>query len=288
MELKEFKKTVDDYTFHGYEFGDASFPTLVCFHGLTGDSKSFLGLIKYLINDFHLILLDNPGHGESPLLDVEQDYMFSSLARRIYRVIQKITNDSIYLLGHSWGADLALHFTKIYPNMIRGVILIDGGYVFPEQVDGMTEVKALVGWQEYIDSSKYSSWDEVVKEYQNYTTRQWDSQLDLTITSNFEKVNDYYVLKADRFSILSTIKAFYKEPCSTTYDSLECPVVLFHATIPSADASRNKGIEKVKKGIKNIKVIGIDNTMHNIHWDCPEIVANEILLWKSESNQLQQ
>ena len=283
--MKGFKKTVDDYTFHGYEIGDSSLPTLVCLHGLTADSKSFFGLIEYLINDFHLILLDNPGHGESQSLNVEQDYMFSSIAKRIYQVIQMITNEPFYMLGHSWGADLAMNLTKIFPNKIRGTILVDGGYVFPEQVDGMTEAKALVGWQEYIDSSIYNSWEEVVKEYQKYTTKQWDAQLDSIISSNFKKDNDNYVLKADRFSILSTIKSFYKEPCSTTYDSLECPVLLFHATIPETDSSRNKGIQKIKKDIKNIKVIGIDNTKHNVHWDCPETVANEILLWKWENNK---
>lgn len=283
--LKSFKRTVDDYTFHGYEFGDANLPSLVCFHGLTADSKSFFGLIEYLIDDFHIILLDNPGHGESQPLNVEQDYMFSFLAKRVDRVIHKITNEPFYILGHSWGADLALNYTKVFPNKVRGIILVDGGYVFPEQAEGMTEVKALVGWREYIDSSKYSSWDEVIKEYENYTTKQWDTQLDSMVASNFIKVNDTYVLKADEFSILATIKAFYKEPCSTTYGSIECPVLLFHATIPATDLSRSKGIQKIKKDINDIKVIGIDNTKHNIHWDCPDTVADEILLWKQENNK---
>lgn len=42
--MKEFKEIVDSYTFHGYEVGDSSLPTLVCLHGMTGDSKSFLAL----------------------------------------------------------------------------------------------------------------------------------------------------------------------------------------------------------------------------------------------------
>ncbi|MFJ7730894.1 alpha/beta fold hydrolase [Lysinibacillus sp. NPDC097231] len=284
--MKEFKITVDNYTFHGYELGDDSRPLLVCLHGMTGDSKSFSGLNKYLVNDFHLILLDNPGHGETDSLKLEKDYTFSSLVKRINQVIQKISNKPFYMLGHSWGADLALNFTKIYPNKIIGLILIDGGYVFPEHVDGMSEEKALMGWKQYIESSKYSSWDEVVKTYQNYTTKQWNTNLNSIITSNFTKVKDNYILKADKFSILATIKAFYKEPCSTTYDSIGCPVLLFHATIPTTDSSRSKGIQKIKKSINDIKVIGIENTKHNIHWDCPNTVAKEILLWKQENNHL--
>lgn len=284
--MKEFKITVDNYTFHGYELGDDSRPLLVCVHGMTGDSKSFSGLNEYLVNDFHLILLDNPGHGETDPLKLETDYIFSSLVKRINQVIQKITNKPFYMLGHSWGADLALNFTKIFPNKIIGLILIDGGYVFPEHVEAMSEDKALIGWKQYIESSKYSSWGEVVKRYQNYTTKQWDKNLNSIITSNFKKEKDNYILKADKFSILATIKAYYKEPCSTTYDCIECPVLLFHATIPTTDSSRSRGIQKIKKSINDIKVIGIENTKHNIHWDCPNTVAKEILLWKQENNHL--
>lgn len=188
------------------------------------------------------------------------------------------------MLGHSWGADLALHFAKIYPNEIIGIILIDGGYVFPEHVDGMTKEKALIGWKEYIDSSIYDSWDEVVKEYQDYTTKEWDTSLGSIIISNFIKVKDNYILKADLFSILATIKAFYKEPCSTTYASIVCPVLLLHATIPTTDSSRERGIQQIEKSIKNIKVKGIRNSKHNIHWDVPNDVANEIVLWKRDNN----
>jgi pimeloyl-ACP methyl ester carboxylesterase len=277
--LKEFKKTIDNHTFCGYECGDSSLPSLVCLHGMTGDSKTFLGLIEYLKEEFHLILLDSPGHGETEPLKDEDDYRFSSLVKLMNKVVQQLTDTPFYILGHSWGADLALHFAKVFPEKVKGVILIDGGYVFPEHINGVTEEKALTAWKEYIESSNYHSWDEIVKVYQAYTTRKWDKSLDAIISSNFKKVKDKYVLKADTFSLLSTIKAFYKEPCSTTYDRIKCPVLLFHATIPELDESRNMGIQKIKDSIRNIKIIGIENTKHNIHWDCPDIVANEILLW---------
>lgn len=144
----------------------------------------------------------------------------------------------------------------------------------------MTEEKALTGWADYIDSSRYSSWEDVVTAYQEYTTKLWDQTLDSIIVSNFKKVNDQYILKADKFSLLATIKAFYQDPFSTTYNEIKCPVLLFHATVPESDPSRNKGVDKIKKDIGSIKIIGIKNTKHNLHWDCPDKVANEILVWK--------
>lgn len=278
--MRMFKEIIDTYTFHGYEAGDNSLPTLVCLHGMTGDSKSFLGLAEQLMDDFHLILLDGPGHGETHPLKTEEDYIFSSVVKRMDRVIQKkIVNKPFHILGHSWGADLALHFAKAFPDKVLGVVLLDGGYVFPEHVVGMTKEKALGGWSEYSEGSTYSSWDEIVQIYQGYTTKQWDGRMDSIIASNFKEGSTGYVLKADRYSLLSIIKAFYQEPASTTYQSVKCPVLLFHATVPESDPSRDSGIKSIQSSIKNLQVMGLENTKHNIHWDCPERVAEEILLW---------
>ncbi|MFD2923164.1 alpha/beta fold hydrolase [Halobacillus naozhouensis] len=278
--MKEFNVMVDNHSFKAYEFGDNRLPSLVCLHGMTGDSNSFLELREYLFEDFHIIILDLPGHGETNPLKLERDYRFTSLAKRIYRVIHTLVNSTFYILGHSWGADLALHTAKEFPDKIEGLVLIDGGYVFPEMAEGLTKGKALSGWSEYIESSKYSSWDEIVNTYQEYTTKPWNKKLDSIISSNFIKSNDHYILRADRYSLLATIQAFYSEPCSTTYKNIECPVLLFYSTLPNYDNSRQKGIEKIKNALKKVKVIGIENTKHNVRWDSPERVATEILNWK--------
>ena len=260
---------------------DKSLPVLVCLHGMTGDSRSFWELKNHLMEDFDLILLDLPGHGDTDPLPSEEDYHFTSLSKRIFELIQTRTHENFYIMGHSWGADLALHIAKEFPDRIEGLVLIDGGYVFPEMVEGLTKEKALSDWANYIDSCQYNSWGEIVNVYEAYTTRPWDKTLDSIISTNFKKVDDHYVLKADRQSLLAIIKAFYLEPCSTTYQYIECPVLLFHSTVPANDLPRQKGIEKIRNDLKKVTVTGIENTRHNIHWDCPERVAAEIRGWKN-------
>ncbi|MCA0147316.1 alpha/beta hydrolase [Rossellomorea vietnamensis] len=281
--MNEVKISIDHHTFTIYEIGDKHLPTLVCLHGMTGDSKSFIELTGYLLNDFHLILLDLPGHGETEPLGSEEDYLFSSLANRIMGVIMRMTSGPVYVLGHSWGADLSLHIAKQYPHQIKGLILIDGGYVFPEMIEGYKKEKALSDWAEYIDSSRYQSWTDVVNIYQEYTTRPWDPQVDGLISSNFVIVDGQYQLRADRDSLLATIKAFYHEPCSTTYQGIECSVLFFHATIPVSDTAREKAIEKLLRSVRRLKIVEIENTKHNVHWDCPERVAGEISEWMNNS-----
>ncbi|MCR8851048.1 alpha/beta hydrolase [Rossellomorea sp. SC111] len=277
--MKEVTITFDHHTFTTYEIGDENLPTLVCLHGMTGDSKSFIELAGYLRNDFHIILLDLPGHGETESLRTEDDYLFSSLAKRIMNVITRMTTEPVYVLGHSWGADLSLHMAKQYPGQIKGLILIDGGYVFPEMVVGYSKGKALSDWVEYIDSSRYQSWTDVVDVYQEYTTKPWNLQLDGIISTNFVVVDDHYQLRADRDSLLATIKAFYHEPCSTTYQEIKCPVLFFHATVPISDPSRQKAIDRLQRSVMRTNIVGIENTKHNVHWDCPDRVGKVIRDW---------
>ncbi len=276
-------KEVGHVTYH--EFGNQSLPPLICLHGMTGDSKSFLELSSILKSHFHIMMLDLPGHGETQPLRSEQQYTFTRLAERIQSVIRSLTDRPFYIMGHSWGADLALHIAKLVPKEVQGVILIDGGYTFPEFVEGMTKEKALIGWKGYIDGSTYSSWEEVIKTYQSYTTRAWDEKLDGIVRSNFKKSEEGYVLKADPFSLLAIIKAFYEYPCSTTHQYVRCPVLLFHATLPLKDSSRMRGLKAIREDIETIETIGIKNTKHNIHWDHPEEVAKEIVLWKKKRSR---
>ncbi len=276
--MREFKRTIEGHTFQGYESGNPKQPKILCLHGLTSDSFSFVKLTKLLNVKFHLILLDLPGHGDTAPFNTEKDYQFSTLVHKLNRVVETVTTEPFYIIGHSWGGDLALHFAKETPDKVRGVTLIDGGYMFPENVD-LSEEQALKAWKAYIESAKYKDWNEVVNTYQEYTTGTLDASFNHLIKSNFREVNGEYHLKADVFSIISTIKAFYSEPCSTTYQHIQCPVLLFHATLPEVDASRSAAINSISKSIIDLSVIGIENTKHNVHWDRPEDVAQEIIIW---------
>ncbi|MFD1737320.1 alpha/beta fold hydrolase [Bacillus salitolerans] len=278
--MREFIKEISDHRFHGYEYGTNLRPTVVLLHGMTSDTNSFHGLIEFLKDDFHILTLDLPGHGETPPLLTEKDYHFSSLAEKIYSVVQEFTRLPFFLLGHSWGADLSLHLAALYPDKIKGMILLDGGYVFPEHTD-LSLKQALIGWDEYYHSTVFESWDLVKKSYQEYTTKIWDERLDQTVSSNFIKADGKYQLRANKESLLSTIKAFYFQPCSSTFHLIHCPVLLIHATLPKKDPSRERGIEAIRKGIGHIRVVGIPNTKHNPHWDVPELIASEVMKWKS-------
>ncbi|GEK34541.1 alpha/beta hydrolase [Kurthia sibirica] len=277
--MKQFQTIVDGYLFNGYMVGNDKKPVLVCCHGLTNDAYSFIPLVAYLKDDFHLLLIDGPGHGQSAAFEQEEEYDFSILVKRIKQVVEQITPEPFYIMGHSWGADLALHMAKQYPEKTRGLLLVDGGYVFPTFFTA-TEEETLTSWKSFVEGSVYSSWQAIRKDFQGYTTRKWDVELDEAIRSTLIQKNGQYVLKSDVTSVLAIMKAFYKVPCTTTYASIKCPVILFHGTVPAGNQAIAAGLKNISNELSDLKIIGLANTQHYPHWDYPQLVAQEIRIWE--------
>ena len=64
-------KSKQNNTFSYMERGTPSSkePTLVIIHGFTSSKESFFGVFNNLPRKYHVIALDLPGHGETPLKD---------------------------------------------------------------------------------------------------------------------------------------------------------------------------------------------------------------------------
>ncbi|XRG80296.1 alpha/beta hydrolase [Rossellomorea sp. GAMAL-10_SWC] len=264
-----------------YEYGNKENPTIVCFHGLAGNAiYSFEELTKILVNKFHLIVFDHPGHGKTTAFDNEEDYLFSNLSNWYNKVFEQVITKPFFLMGHSWGADIVLHFTMTHPKNVLGIILLDGGFTFPENQTDMTFENAYSGWSEYMDKSIYKNWEEVIEEYKNYTKR-WSRDIEQYVASLFKKNNqNQFELVTSKFTVLSIIKAFFKEPFSKTYPFIKVPVILIHATLPTnLDLAREVGISQLNRNIKDLNVIGINDANHMIQWDEPDKVSNIIINW---------
>jgi len=262
-----------------YFEGNSEKPTIVCLHGLAGNAMySFSELSKLLCDHFQLLLIDQPGHGKSTSFDKEEDYRFSSLASWYDRVFASLLNKPFYLLGHSWGADVGLHYAKYYPEKVKGVILLDGGFTFPEFQEDMTFEVAYNGWKSYMDQAKYDTWNDVIREYRTFTKR-WNDTIEQSVSYIFMK-KEKYELIASKFTVLSIIKAFFEEPFTTTYSFIKSPLLLLHATeTVELEEARTKGISQLKNDIKDASVISLDRTGHMIQWDKPEEVSLEIIKW---------
>lgn len=278
--MQSYKRIIDGSTVNYYECGDKNNRTIVCFHGLAGNGYySFAEIAVILENDFHLIIFDSPGHGKTHSFDNENDYMFSSLASWYQRMIKQVVHGPFYVMGHSWGADLALHYTKHYPDTVLGIIMLDGGFTFPQNQKEMTFDHAFNGWNDYMDQTVFSDWASIVQEYKAYTNR-WNLNKEHYVSSIFKKMDNRFELVVSKFTVLSIIKAFFKEPFSDTYPFINVPLLLIHPSKPeNLDEARAIGILELKDKLDDVTVIATENAGHMVQWDEPNKTAAEIKKW---------
>jgi pimeloyl-ACP methyl ester carboxylesterase len=102
--------------------GDPSKPTLVLLHGYTDSWRSFEQVLPLLQAHFHLIALDQRGHGDTgdDFLSFElEDFVIDAIS-----FVAQLTDLPVNLLGHSLGSLVAQRVAAAQPELVNRLILI--------------------------------------------------------------------------------------------------------------------------------------------------------------------
>ena len=144
------------------EEGKANCELIWFLHGLGDTHHTWDELFIDLKNDFRLFAVDLPGHGSS-LEYLNKTIYMDDAASWFKEVIVKATKDlPFFLVGHSLGAEIALQFATTFHDLVKGVILLDGGYIQNEDIaaDLATDLKQV---QEFYKSYQFSSWESYLE-----------------------------------------------------------------------------------------------------------------------------
>jgi pimeloyl-ACP methyl ester carboxylesterase len=127
-------------------------PTIVFVHDLGGNRSVWMPTVRKLLGKHRVVLVDLPGHGESPAPD---PFTFEAAAEALDLVLAKQNPDSTVLVGQGLGGSLALLDLKAHPGRVRGLVVIETPLKSPLKVDDQ-EIK---GFLSLLDSN----YDQVLK-----------------------------------------------------------------------------------------------------------------------------
>jgi pimeloyl-ACP methyl ester carboxylesterase len=99
-------------------------PTIVLVHDLGGSRTVWMPTVRKLIGKYHVVIVDLPGHGESPLPD---PFTLEAAAEALDLVLARQNPDSTVLVGKGVGGMLSLLDLKAHPGRARGLVLIETG-----------------------------------------------------------------------------------------------------------------------------------------------------------------
>jgi abhydrolase domain-containing protein 6 len=121
---KEIK--IDDHNIAYLEGGKG--PTILLLHGYTADKDNWTRFAVYLTKDYHVVIPDIPGYGESSKL-INANYDLSSQMSRLHKFAQAINLKKFHLAGNSMGGFFSGIYAVRYPDEIISLGLFDAGGV---------------------------------------------------------------------------------------------------------------------------------------------------------------
>jgi pimeloyl-ACP methyl ester carboxylesterase len=119
----------DGIRLHYTEHGDPTRPPVVLVHGNGAMAREMelSGLVERLTPGFRVIVFDRPGYGHSERPN-GRDYDPQAQAQLLLRALDALGISHPTVLGHSWGAMVAMAMARARPERIRAVVLVSGYY----------------------------------------------------------------------------------------------------------------------------------------------------------------
>jgi abhydrolase domain-containing protein 6 len=104
-------------------------PTLLLIHGFAASKENWLDLSRHLKDDFHLVLVDMPGHGETSF-DPAQEYDLDDQVQRLHAFTQAIGISQFHMIGNSMGGGISALYGGTFPGQVASIILLNPAGIF--------------------------------------------------------------------------------------------------------------------------------------------------------------
>jgi 2-hydroxy-6-oxonona-2,4-dienedioate hydrolase/2-succinyl-6-hydroxy-2,4-cyclohexadiene-1-carboxylate synthase len=116
------KASVNGIKLHYQQFGQG--PDIVMLHGITGNLAIWhLNIVPALMEEARVTTYDLRGHGYSDM--PPSGYTTADLATDLCHLLDTLGIERAHIVGHSFGADVALHFAILHPERVDRLVLAE-------------------------------------------------------------------------------------------------------------------------------------------------------------------
>ncbi len=278
----------DEYTRYGglrmhvRNWGGEGRPVILL-HGLASTCRIWDFVALILARDFAVIAVDQRGHGDSG--KPETGYDFASVGSDLAAMLEGRGIERPVLVGHSWGADVALELAVANPELLQGIVFVDGGTIdasarydslddalvqmAPPDFRGVTPAQFL----ERVRSG--GQWATLIGEH--------GQPAEEIILANFETLDDGTLRsKLSRDNHLRIIEALWDHHPRDLYPSVSCPVLMMPARQrENPDAyertlARSESITAAERLLPRSKTVWLEDSIHDVPVQRPGLVAETI------------
>ncbi|WP_024799736.1 alpha/beta fold hydrolase [Nocardia sp. BMG51109] len=148
---------------HVHRYGPATGPLVLALHGLTGHGRRWEALATGELPDVRIVAPDLRGHGRSTALP---PWTFEAV---VDDVVPLLDGEPAVVVGHSFGGAAGIHLAHRYPELVRGLVLLDPAIALDPALM-LDTAESLLARPDYPDAEAArrdkleTSWGEVAPE----------------------------------------------------------------------------------------------------------------------------
>src|SRR5579884_1607150 len=240
---------------------------LVLLHGLGATADTWRLVANSLCHHHLTIAFDLRGHGLSDQPD--HGYDLVTMAEDAVQGMAALGLGKVTLVGHGWGARLALVLAARHPALVSHLVLVDCPHVEPRHWPGMTRERFL---REKTYPDTYASFERFAQAMREEIADGWSPEVESILRTYVRELPEGGIEERLRPEHQRQIReALWEDRALSYYGKLTCPVLLVPAAArPEPGAEPPERLEQAEEfaAAKGYMAMQVAGTIHNcsVHW----------------------
>ncbi|HEU5226951.1 MAG TPA: alpha/beta hydrolase [Ktedonobacteraceae bacterium] len=261
---------------------------VVMLHSLGATADTWRLLAKHLCRQHDIIAFDQRGHGQSD--KPASGYDLVTLAEDAIRGMAALGLGQVALVGHGWGARVALVLAARHPALISHLILVDCPHVEPRHWPGMTRERFI---RTRSPKELYTSRETFLQPLRQEMHAFWSAEIEEIFLTYIQELPDGSVEEWLQPEHQREIReSLWEDRALPYYSKVSCPVLLVPAAaqpqpgdelperLENAEefaAAKGYMALQVARAIHCCTVLWMPDPAHDIQLQHPQLLAKAII-----------
>ncbi len=267
---------VGDLNVH-YMDWDGDGPPAIALHGAASSAHWYDLTIPHLRDSVRIIAPDQRGHGKTD--QPSTGYDWATLAGDVIGTMDALGIDRAAVMGHSWGASVALALAALHPDRVTALAMIDGGFGRP--------MAANTTWEEFRERLSprdiYGPRERYLGALRSQFEHCWSEQLEYIVMTMVRVNPDGTVDECLELSNQhQMLWAMFSDPAYNMLPRVQCPTLMVAAagragTNPEYLQRRRQNVETAQSALPGSKAVWIPDSGHDIGYEQPRLLAETLV-----------
>jgi len=256
---------INDIRIHFLKWGNPNNPSILLLHGFAQSAHSFDFVSLCLADQFHVLVPDLRGHGDSEWA-MDEDYSREIMLKDLKSFIDVTGCKPVIIIGLSLGGTIGYKFAADNPSIVNALVIVD---VAPRvEHSGVKRVRNFVEIKDYFDSI-----DEMVAAVRTFRPDRTKEQVLGSITRNAKQHSDgRWSWKYDPVLRHQTSRYRQTEKDVSegwkTLESVTCPTLFVRGS--ESDIVTPQTAQELVRRMQNASQVTIKNAGHLVTTDNPK------------------